>query len=71
MASFQPLRAFAEHAKERKEIVDEILEARRQDVILLNAKIESRAEKLDDKMDSLRNDMHHGFDEIKNLLLRR
>lgn len=59
-----------EDAKERREAVDETLEARRQDVIALHEKIDHRASKLDDKMDKLVHDMHTGFSEIKNLLIR-
>ena len=58
-----------EDAKERTVMVDEILESRRQDVIALHAKIDARAEKLDDKIDNLQHNMHSGFNEIKNILL--
>jgi len=56
-------------AKERSMMIDEILESRRQDVIVLHNKIDTRAEKLDDKIETLTKDMNHGFNEIKNILL--
>lgn len=60
-----------EDARERRETVDEVLEARRQDVIALHTKIDARAEKLDDKIDHVLRDMNAGFSDLKDLLLRR
>jgi len=60
-----------EDARERRESVDETLEARRQDVIALHNKIDARAEKLDDKIDHVLVQMNAGFSDIKDLLLRR
>jgi hypothetical protein len=57
-------------AKERREEVDKSLEDRRQDVIALHAKIDSRSEKLDEKIDSMQRDMHQGFNDIKNLFIQ-
>ena len=58
-------------AQDRRETVDEALEARRQDVIQLHAKIDTRAERIDDKVDQLARDMHQGLSEIKTILLER
>lgn len=58
-----------EDAKERRESVDEALEARRQDVIQLHSKIDARAERLDDKVDKMTHDMHEGFREITTLIM--
>ena len=58
-------------ALERQATVNETLEARRKDVIELHAKIDSRAGKLDDKIDLLARDMHAGLSEIKTILLER
>ena len=59
-----------EDARERLESVDETLEARRQDVIALHDKLDHRASRLDDKMDVLVRDMHKGFSDRKDMLLR-
>lgn len=56
-------------AKERREYVDEALEARRQDVRELHSKIDARAERLDDKVDKMNHDMHEGFKEITTLIM--
>lgn len=58
-------------AQDRRETVDDALEARRQDVIQLHAKIDTRAERIDDKVDALARDMHQGLSEIKTILLER
>ena len=58
-------------ARERREEVDKTLEDRRQDVIALHTKIDSRAEKLDDKIDQMKDDMNRNFSDLKDLLLRR
>lgn len=58
-------------AQERREVVDVQLEARRQDVIALHAKVEDKVERLNDKLDGVSRDMHTGFDSIKDILLRR
>jgi hypothetical protein len=57
-------------AKERREEVDKHLEYRRQDVISLHAKIDSRSEKLDDKIDAMAKEMNQGFSDIKNLFIK-
>lgn len=65
-------------AKERKESVDEALEARRQDVKEIYATIaergkinEARHEKTNDKIDMLAREMNQGLSEIKTILLER
>lgn len=60
-----------EEANERKEYVDHLLEDRRHDVIALHLKIDTRAEKLDEKISNLARDMHTGFSDIKDILLKR
>lgn len=57
-------------AKERREEVDKHLEDRRQDVISLHSKIDSRSEKLDDKIDAMSKEMNQGFSDIKDLFLK-
>lgn len=60
-----------EEARERRKNIEDVLEARRQDVIALHAKIDARAEKLDDKIETLQQSMHAGFSDLKDILLRR
>jgi len=58
-----------EDARERRDSVDKALEDRRQDVIQLHTKIDSRAERLNDKMDKLAHDMNEGSGSIRDLLI--
>ena len=60
-----------EEAKERRKNIEDVLEARRQDVIALHSKIDARAEKLDDKIEALQQSMHAGFSDLKDILLKR
>ena len=67
-----------EDARERKETVDEALEARRMDVKEIYATIaergrvnEARHEKTNDKIDALSREMNNGLSDIKSILLDR
>ena len=60
-----------DEAKERRKNIEDVLEARRQDVIALHSKIDARAEKLDDKIEALQQSMHAGFSDLKDILLKR
>lgn len=56
-------------ARERQAAVNELLEARRQDVIALHAKIDGETRSLRGDISTLSRDMNHGFSEIKTLLI--
>ena len=60
-----------EDAGERRDVVDATLEARRQDVISLHAKIDKEIDNLTDQINTVSRDMHNGFGEIKTLLIER
>ena len=58
-------------AQERQMTVTELLEARRLDVITLHSKIDASADKMNTKIDKLKDDVSEGFSDLKDILLRR
>jgi len=60
-----------DEAKDRQESINDSLEARRQDVIALHSKIDTKSDNLNSKIDTLSRDMNAGISEIKTILLER
>jgi hypothetical protein len=58
-------------AVERQSTVSELLEARRVDILHLHQKIDEVSHRLDGKVDKMKDDMNKGFNDVKDILLKR